>query len=83
MTIDNTGRLTPKEEKRNKKKGIDVKETESTLDKLCETLKFRSKHPKVIDLTVEEGEGSMPSTLSEYMVRTKIEEKDLYLYYFL
>lgn len=55
----------------------------STLDALCETLKFRSKHPKVIDLTIDDGEGSMPSTLSEYMVRCKNEEKDLYLYYFL
>lgn len=83
MTIDNKGRITPKEEKKNKKKGIEVADKISTLDALCETLKFRSKHPKVIDLTVEEGEGSMPSTLCEYMVRTKIEEKDLYLYYFL
>jgi hypothetical protein len=52
------------------------------LDALCETLKFRSKHPKVIDLTIEE-KSSMPETLSEYMVRCKNEEKDLYLYYFL
>jgi hypothetical protein len=46
-------------------------------------LKFRSKHPKVIDLTIQEGESVMPETLSEYMVRCKSEEKDLYMYYFL
>jgi ATP-dependent RNA helicase DDX24/MAK5 len=46
-------------------------------------LKFRSKHPKVIDLTIEDGVGSMPETLQEYIVRCKSEEKDLYMYYFL
>jgi hypothetical protein len=55
----------------------------STLDALCETLKFRSKHPKVIDLTIEEKSSGLSDTLTEYMVRCKNEEKDLYLYYFL
>lgn len=83
MTIDNQGRVTPKQEKRNKKKGIVPAEQESTLNALCTTLKFRSKNPKIIDLTVEAGKSSMPSTLQEWAVRCKHEEKDLYLYYFL
>lgn len=58
-------------------------EQESTLNALCTTLKFRSKNPKIIDLTVEAGKSSMPSTLQEWAVRCKHEEKDLYLYYFL
>lgn len=56
---------------------------QSTLENLCKILKFRSKNPKVIDLTEEDQEGGniMPSTLAEYLVRCKQEEKDLYLYY--
>jgi ATP-dependent RNA helicase DDX24/MAK5 len=54
----------------------------STLEKLCDTLRFRSKNPKVIDLT-EEDSGKMPETLTEFAARCKVEEKDLYLYYFL
>ena len=50
---------------------------------MCKLLKFRSKMPKVIDLTVEADEGKMPSTLLEKVVRCKVEEKDLYLYYYL
>jgi len=55
---------------------------------LCKTLKFRSKNPKVIDLTSagELGEGGvqrMPDTLTERAIRCKKEEKDLYSYYFL
>jgi len=66
-----------------KKKGIDFK-VESTLDALCETLKFRSKNPKIIDLTENsQGAQSMPDTLKEFAIKCKIEEKDLYLYYFL
>jgi hypothetical protein len=52
----------------------------NTLDQLCKTLKFRSKMPKVIDLTEEE---RMPETLTERAVRCKVEEKDLYMYYYL
>jgi superfamily II DNA/RNA helicase len=68
-----------------KKKGIKIEEKESTLDALCKTLKFRSKNPKVIDLTEESqaGKNIMPETLKEYAVRCKNEDKDLYLYYFL
>ena len=55
----------------------------STLDKLCQTLKFRSKNPKVIDLTEEVEGGQMPDTLNEMAVRCKVDEKDLYLYYYL
>jgi hypothetical protein len=57
MTIDNKGRITPRQEKMNKKKKIDTETTKSTLDALCETLRFRSKNPKVIDLTQEENAG--------------------------
>ena len=53
---------------------------QSTLDELCKLLKFRSRHPKVIDLTEEE---KMPETLVEKAVRCKKEEKDLYMYYYL
>jgi hypothetical protein len=59
MTIDNKGRITPRQEKQmKKKKNLDVMlDTKSTLDALCETLRFRSKNPKVIDLTKEEDAG--------------------------
>ena len=85
MTIDNLGRITPRQQKMMKKKGLKIEEKESTLDALCKTLKFRSKNPKVIDLTEENLDGTslMPSTLTEYAVRCKKDEKDLYLYYFL
>ena len=43
-------------------------------------LKFRSKNPKIIDLTEEE---RMPDTLEEMAIRCAVEEKDLYLYYYL
>jgi len=84
MTIDNQGRITPRQLKKDKKKGIEAHEKESTLTTLCETLKFRSKNPKVIDMNAEmPGQDIMPASLTEYVVRCKIEEKDLYLYYFL
>ena len=70
-------------------------DVESTLDALCRTLRFRSKQPKVIDLTDENNEAAlgmvegtvdlsnMPKTLTEQLARCKTEEKDLYLYYYL
>jgi hypothetical protein len=52
MTIDQSGRITPKQTKKLKKQGMYAqKQTVDTLDLLCKTLKFRSKTPKVIDLT--------------------------------
>jgi hypothetical protein len=54
-----------------KKKKIDEKDTKSTLEALCETLKFRSKNPKVIDLTVEADAGKMPASLTEQVVRCR------------
>jgi len=51
MTIDNRGRVTPVSQKLMKKKGEKLRDKQSTLDALCELLKFRSKNPKVIDLT--------------------------------
>jgi hypothetical protein len=90
MTIDNTGRITPKQVKKLKKQGMYAqKQTVDTLELLCKTLKFRSKSPKVIDLTgalegVEGGNNQrMPDTLTERAIRCKKEEKDLYSYYFL
>ena len=50
------------------------------MENLCKTLRFRSKHPKVIDLTEEE---RMPDTLKEFAVKCDEKEKDLYAYYFL
>lgn len=55
-------------------------EDTSTIDELCKILKFRSKNPKIIDLTDEE---RMPDTLEERAIRCAVEEKDLYLYYYL
>lgn len=85
MTIDTTGRITPKMMKKLKKSGLDQKQTVDTLTQLCKTLKFRSKTPKVIDLTEanEEGSQRMPDTLKELAIRCKKEEKDLHTYYFL
>ena len=83
MTIDNYGRITPRQQKIMKKKGL-KHEMQNTLELLCKTLKFRSKTPKVIDLTEElENGGRMPETLMEQIVRCKQEEKDLYMYYFI
>jgi hypothetical protein len=68
-----------------KKKGIRPDhEMQSTVEALCGLLKFRSKTPKIIDLTEEnENGGRMPETLSEQIVRCRQDEKDLYLYYFI
>ena len=62
------------------KKGKYVEEELNTIEELCKVLKFRSKNPKIIDLTEEE---RMPETLEERAVRCDVEEKDLYLYYYL
>ena len=50
------------------------------MDNLCQIVRFRSKNPKIIDLTEEE---RMPDTLIEKVVRCKKEEKDLYMFYYL
>lgn len=55
-------------------------ESATALDALCKTLRFRSKTPKVIDLTEED---RMPDQLVEKAFRCKKEEKDLYMYYYL
>ncbi len=36
---------------------------ENTVESLCKTLKFRTKKPKIIDLTVDDEK--MPETLNE------------------
>jgi ATP-dependent RNA helicase DDX24/MAK5 len=72
--------------KKLKKTGLaNQKQTVDTLTQLCKTLKFRSKTPKVIDLTEtnESGSQRMPETLKELAIRCKKEEKDLHTYYFL
>ena len=60
MTIDKQGRVTPRGVEKDKRlhakakeKGQKVAEAISTVDQLCKTLKFRSRNPKVIDLTEE------------------------------
>lgn len=84
LTINNTGRVTPRSSKIMKKKNIQESEIQSTLEGLCNTLKFRSKNPKIIDLTDDTSNAvGMPETLVEFATRCKAEDKDLYLYYFL
>ena len=95
MTINKLGRVTPRQSKYLAKKKKTLDDVESTLDALCRTLLFRSKHPKVIDLTDETNQAAltmidgvvdlsnMPKTLSERLARCKAEEKDLYAYYYL
>jgi len=57
MIIDNKGRITPRQQKMMKKKGTEDKQNETTLEALCQRLKFRSKNPKVIDLNLDENGG--------------------------
>lgn len=84
MTIDNSGRITPKMQKKMKKEGIRKPvEKIDTLAQLCKTLRFRSKTPKVIDLTDNSENQRMPETLAERAIRCKPDEKDLFTYYFL
>ena len=65
--------------KKNMQRDDDEKQ-QGALDDLCKILKFRSKHPKVIDLTEE---ARIPDTLVEKVVRCKKEEKDLFMYYYM
>jgi len=96
MTIDKQGRLTPRQQKKDKKekkkkdrrgaKSQAMKDKHApdeelnTIEELCKVLKFRSKNPKIIDLTADE---RLPDTLVEKAIRCAVEEKDLYLYYYL
>lgn len=93
LTIDKQGRVTPRSAKLQKKRKLKEKankggkksqkpeeEELNTIEELCRILKFRSKNPKIIDLTEEE---RMPETLEEKAIRCQNEEKDLYLYYYL
>jgi len=97
LTIDKQGRVTPRQQKQAKKdkKKKDKrdksakkggkhdkaeKEELNTIGELCNVLKFRSKNPKIIDLTDME---RMPDTLEEKAIRCEVDEKDLYLYYYL
>lgn len=91
LTIDKKGRVTPRGQEREKKaaqnakisgKKPEAREVTSTIEEMAKILKFRSKQPKIIDLTVEDEE-RMPSTLMEYAFKCTKEEKDLYMYYFL
>ena len=59
-----------------KKQGIEAPKTIDTVELLCKTLRFRSKTPKVVDLTGEgDEEGGnnkrMPDTLTERAIRCK------------
>ena len=51
MTINKLGRVTPRMSKIMQKKGLSLDDMESTIDALCRILRFRSKNPKIIDLT--------------------------------
>lgn len=65
LTIDKQGRVTPRSAKADKKKKAKAKiapnkgqkgykkpeEETNTIEELCKVLKFRSKNPKIIDLT--------------------------------
>lgn len=81
--------MTPRSAKKEKKQklvqkfGKHAKQEEpekSSIEELCKMLRFRSKNPKVIDLTSEE---RMPDTLVERAVKCNKEEKDLFMYYYL
>jgi len=53
---------------------------EDAIEGICKVVKFRSKQPKVINLTQEE---RLPSTLIEKAIRCKVDEKDVYMFYYL
>ena len=74
------GKLDKKKTAKFNKQADDENAEQNTLDELCKILKFRSKTPKVIDLT---DDVRMPSTLLEKAIRCTKEEKDLYMYYYL
>lgn len=90
LTIDKAGRVTPRSAKKEKKQKFMQKEkgkskaqedpVQSSIEALCKLLRFRSKNPKVIDLTTEE---RMPETLAEKAIKCSKEEKDLFMYYYL
>ena len=85
LTIDKAGRVTPRSAKKEKKQKILSKNKPedpavSSIESLCKLLRFRSKNPKVIDLTSEE---RMPETLVERAIKCSKEEKDLFMYYYL
>jgi hypothetical protein len=69
---------------RNDKGKADKDAPESQMDgqflEMCKVVKFRSKAPKIIDLTSEE---RMPARLDEKAIRCSKDEKDLYMYYYL
>ena len=85
LTIDNQGRVTPRQLKKKKKQNFVAKDGTNTLENLCKTIRFKSKNPKIIDLTddMDSKRHKMPDTLTEYALRCKVEEKDLYLHYYL
>jgi len=57
-----------------------VDPAQTSIEELCKLLRFRSKNPKVIDLTTEE---KLPQTLVEKAIKCSKEEKDLFMYYYL
>ncbi len=86
LTIDDKGRVTPRGVEKEKRLQLKAKEKGekremiSTVDQLSKLLKFRSRNPKIIDLTEDE---RMPETLTEYAIRCSRDDKDLYMYYYL
>jgi ATP-dependent RNA helicase DDX24/MAK5 len=76
LTLDSKGRIRPSK----KDKPNSYRENFDALEEICKKLKFRQKHPKVINLTESL---KMPEKLIETYHRCTNEEKDLYTYYFL
>lgn len=76
LTLDAKGRIRPSK----KNKANAQRDNFDALEEICKKLRFRQKHPKVINLTESL---KMPDKLIETYHRCTNEEKDLYTYYFL
>lgn len=76
LTLDGKGRIR-NAKKKSKKEG---EENFDALETICNKLRFKTKQPKVINLT---NEMKLPSKLVETYHRCQTVEKDLYTFYFL
>jgi ATP-dependent RNA helicase DDX24/MAK5 len=76
LTLDAKGRIRPSK----KNKANTLRDNFDALEEICKKLRFRQKHPKVINLTESL---KMPDKLIETYHRCTNDEKDLYTYYFL
>ena len=78
LTLDSKGRIKSTKKKSKKKAGQEY--DFDALEEICKKLRFKNKHPKVINLT---NELKLPSKLKETYHRCQTVEKDLYTFYFL